>query len=109
MDGDDVWWTVRNDVSGQAAFTDIDDVLQNEALPFLDQLQTNKSILELYESGQVLGFEIDRDESRLLVLAKIGTNDEVQRRLEEYRVRWPGTGAMRRAADFLARFESIKS
>jgi hypothetical protein len=52
---------------------------------------------------------IDRDEARLLLLAKAGANDEVGKRLEEYRARWAKSGAVDRASKFLKDFESIKS
>ena len=109
MPGDDIWWTVRDDASAHAALAEIGEVLRSKALPFLGQLQTDRNILELYETGLVLGFEIERDESRLLLLAKAGMSDEVKKRLEEYRAHWPKTGATERASKFLRDFESIKS
>lgn len=108
-EGDDVWWTVRDERSADAAFAEIYEILQNKALPFLDVLQTGKSILELYETGQFLGVEIERDETRLLLLAKIDAHDEVQKRLEEYRAHWSTTSATGRASKFLKDFGSIKS
>lgn len=107
MQRNDVWWTVRDDVSARLALGDIDDVLRGKALPFLSQLQTDRSILEFYEMGEILGFEIERDETRLILLAKIGANNEVQKRLEEYRARWPKTVGMKRALQFLENFESV--
>jgi len=105
----DKWWTVRDEISGQMALTEIDEVLQSKGLPFLDVLQTNKDILDRYETGEVLGFEIERDETRLLLLAAIGANDEARKRLEEYRTRWPNTGATDRAAKFLKDFEAANA
>jgi transposase len=75
----------------------------------LDVLQTNRNILDLYETGEVLGFEIERDETRLLLLATIGANDEARRRLEEYRAHWPKTGAADRASKFLKDFGAANS
>jgi hypothetical protein len=105
----DKWWTVRDGTSAQIALTEIDEVLQSKGLPFLDGLQTNRNILDLYETGEVLGFEIERDETRLLLLATIGANDEAQKRLEEYRAHWPKTGATDRASKFLKDFEAANS
>jgi Domain of unknown function (DUF4304) len=109
MEVNDKWWTVRDETSAQIALTEIDEVLQGKGLPFLDVLQTNKSILDLYKTGEVLGFEIDRDETRLLLLVFLGANDEAQERLEEYRSHWPKTGATDRASKFLKDFQAANS
>lgn len=57
MEGKDVWWKIRDESSSRAALDDILTVAQLKAL---------------YAGGQVLGFEIDRDEDRLILLAETG-------------------------------------
>ena len=57
-------------------------------------------------SGQVLGWEISRDETRLLLLAEAGVSGEVDERLREYEIRWLPTSAAGRASVFLGKFKS---
>lgn len=57
MEGKDVWWKIRDESSSRAALDDILTVAQLKAL---------------YAGGQVLGFEIDRDEDGLILLAETG-------------------------------------
>jgi hypothetical protein len=44
-----------------------------------------------------------------LLLATTGAHEEVRKRLEEYRTRWPNSGASERATKFLKRFEAANS
>lgn len=48
-----------------------------------------------------MGFEIDRDEDRLILLAETGAVGELMRRLSEYEGRWPLSPANEHAAKFL--------
>jgi hypothetical protein len=82
MQGNDKWWTVLDETSAQIALTEIGEALLNKGIPFLGILESDESILGLYDTGEVLGSEIDRDETRLL-LANIGANDEARKRLED--------------------------
>jgi hypothetical protein len=109
MQGSDKWWTVLDEASAQIALTEIGEALLNKGIPFLEVLQSDQNILGLYDAGEVLGFEIDRDETRLLLLANIGANDEARKCLEQYRNRWPKTGATDRASKFLKAFASANS
>lgn len=89
MEGKDVWWKIRDESSSRAALDDILTVAQLKAL---------------YAGGQVSGFEIDRDEDRLILLAETGAVRLMQR-LSEYEGRWPLSPANERASKFLQRFK----
>lgn len=90
MEGKDVWWKIRDESSSRAALDDILTVAQLKAL---------------YAGGQVLGFEIDRDEDGLILLAETGAVGELMQRLSEYEGRWPLSPANERASKFLQRFK----
>lgn len=90
MEGKDVWWKIRDESSSRAALDDILTVAQLKAL---------------YAGGQVLGFEIDREEDRLILLADMGAVGELRQRLSEYEGRWPLSPANERASKFLQRFK----
>lgn len=90
MEGKDVWWKIRDESSSRAALDDILTVAQLKAL---------------YAGGQVLGFEIDRDEDRLILLAETGAVGELMQRLSEYEGRWPLSPASERASKFLQRLK----
>lgn len=90
MEGKDVWWKIRDESSSWAALDDILTVAQLKAL---------------YAGGQVLGFEIDRDEDRLILLAETGAVGELMQRLSEYEGRWPLSPANEPASKFLQRFK----
>jgi hypothetical protein len=107
MQRNDVWWAVRDDSSARSALVELVDTPQNEGLPFLDSLQTDKDILQLFGTGQVLGFEMNRDETRLLLLAETGAGSkEVRQRLDDYEAHWLPTGATERASKFLRAFKN---
>jgi hypothetical protein len=104
MHSSDVWWAVRDEASARIAYDEVTVVLGAKGLPFFDSLTTNKEILKLFDAGQVLGFEIDRDEVRLLLLAEEGIKAELRHRLCEYEARWPLSPATERASRFLREF-----
>ena len=105
MGGKDVWWKIRDESSARAALDDILTVAQLKGIPFLDILSSAKEILALYAGGQVLGFEIDRDEDRLILLAETGAVGELMQRLSEYEGHWSLSPANERASKFLQRFK----
>ena len=105
MEGKDVWWKIRDESSARAALDDILTVVQLKGIPFLDILTSAKEILALYAGGQVLGFEIDRDEDRLILLAETGAVGELMQHLSEYEGHWPLSPANERASKFLQRFK----
>jgi hypothetical protein len=103
----DKWWPVSDAASADAAIADVTSILKMNAIPFLDGLLTNDQILELYSSGSVLGFEIDRDEAQLVLAAQSGQLSEVEDLLQRYEQRWLTSGAHKRASDFCNRFCDI--
>jgi hypothetical protein len=88
MDERDKWWTIRTQTSAQTALEEVLTVISSKGISFLDTLTSAKDILTLYGAGQVLGFEIDRDEERLVLLAEVGATEECRERLNEYQARW---------------------
>jgi hypothetical protein len=107
MEGKDVWWAIRDESSAQVALNEALGVTRARGIPFLDALTSGNEILHLYDTGQVLGFEIDRDEDRLILLAETGDGHQIQQRLRAYEARWPATPATERASRFLNRFKEI--
>jgi hypothetical protein len=105
MEGKDIWWAIRDESSAEVALNETLAVVRTKGIPFLDALTSGKEILHLYDTGEVLGFEIDRDEDRLILLAETGDGQQTQERLREYEARWPATPAGDRASRFLSRFK----
>lgn len=103
----DLWWEIRDESSARLALREITEVLGAKGVPFLDSLSTNKKILQFYDAGQVLGFEIDRDEARLLLLAESGASAELRERLDEYQAHWSLSPASERASKFLKEFKDV--
>lgn len=106
VDQNDVWWSLRDQPSAREALGEILEILTVKGIPFLDQLQTDSGILRLYDSGLVLGMEIDRDETRVLLLAGAGSHEKAAQRLTEYETRWVSSRAGGRASAFLAKFKN---
>ena len=52
-----------------------------------------------------MGFEIDRDEDRLILLAETSAVGELMQRLSEYEGHWPLSPPNERASKFLQRFK----
>ena len=52
-----------------------------------------------------MGFEIDRDEDHLILLAETGAVGELMQRLSEYEGHWPLSPANERASKLLQRFK----
>ena len=105
MEGKDIWWKIRDESSAQAALDDTLTVARLKGIPFLDILTSAKEILALYAGGQVLGFQIDRDEDRLIVLAETGAVGELMQRLSEYEGHWPLSRANEHVSKFLQRLK----
>jgi hypothetical protein len=102
----DVWWKVHDAPSAQTARREITEVFHTNAISFLDEIKTNDDMIRLFESGQVLGFEIDRDETWLVLLAELGDSAELRERLDDYERRWPLSPAAERASKFLTDLKS---
>jgi hypothetical protein len=105
IEGKDVWWPIRDESSAQVALSETLAAINAKGIPFLDAVTSGNQILHLYHTGKVLGFEIDRDEERLILLAETGAGQQTQERLREYEARWPATGAAERSSRFLSHFK----
>jgi Domain of unknown function (DUF4304) len=102
----DLWWSSRHDDSFTEAIVAISVGLSEKVIPFLDRLQTNAGVLALYETGKVMGFEIDRDETRAVLVAHSGLENEASQLVMTYAERWLPGAASRRATDFLAAYRA---
>jgi hypothetical protein len=106
-DENDLWWRLKDDASARQALDEILQMLISKGIPFLNTLQADSALLEFYGTGLALGFEINRDETRLLLLAGAGVQDMVQQRLGDYQVSWISSAAKARASAFLAKFKIV--
>lgn len=97
----DYWWTIRDEQSAMDAYTAIIGSLDSRDISFLNSLQSDIGILEMYSSNQVLGFQIDADETRLVLLGHMGRNEDAAARLKHYEIDWVPTAAVERAKRFL--------
>jgi hypothetical protein len=104
MEKSDIWWTLKDEEDGEKARAAITDSLGSAGIPFLDSLNSDEEILAFYTSGGTMGFEIDRDELRLVLLASLAKRDEAQQRLTEYESRWLASGAATRASAFVQKY-----
>jgi hypothetical protein len=102
MEQNDVWWTSNDGDEFRKAFAADSICLSEKAIPFLNGLDTDEGILALYDTGMVMGFEIDRDETRAVLLARVGLKDQAFERIREYAAKWPFSLASKRAERFLA-------
>jgi hypothetical protein len=102
----DLWWDISDEGTAIAAFTAISAVLDAKANLLLNQLCTNQGILNYYASGKVMGFEINRDEARLILLSVTGRYSEARTRRNEYESKWVPAATSERANAFLQRLKS---
>lgn len=102
--GNDLWWTIRDESSARLALDELVKILGDNGVRFFDSLTTNSGILAVYKTGEHFGFEIDRDEARLVLLAETGASDEARQRVHEYDARWPRSPAAERASKFLSKY-----
>lgn len=102
----DVWWTSKDDHDFERAKAEIASCLSEKGIPLLDGLRSDDGILALYDTGMVMGFEIDRDESRAVLLASMGFRDRACELLKQYEAKWPLTAASKRAKNFVAEFRA---
>ena len=100
----DCWWSSNEGDDFRAAFTTIATGLSENAIPFLNGLDTDRGILALYETGRVVGFEIDRDETRAVLVANLGMSHEALERIKHYALRWEPGATSNRAKKFLATY-----
>jgi hypothetical protein len=102
----DVWWTSSEGDDFRGALAAISSGLSEKAIPLLNGLNTDRGILALYDTGIVMGFEIDRDETRAVLLERLGLKDQASERIREYEAKWPSSLASGRAGKFLADFKA---
>ena len=72
----------------------------------LDRLKSDNGILAFYDTGEIRGFEIDRHETRAVLLAGLGRRDQACDWLKEYEKRWLLSPASERAKKFVAEFRA---
>jgi hypothetical protein len=100
----DLWWTSNDGDEFRSALATISVALSEKAIPLLHGLSTNQGILAYYETGMVSGFEIDRDETRLVLLAYLGMKERAASRIAEYEGKWLPAATSRRAKKFLENY-----
>jgi hypothetical protein len=98
----DLWWSSAEGDDFRSAFTAITSGLSEKAIPFLKGLDTETGILALYSTGLVMGFEIDRDETRVVLAAHLGLKHEASEQIQSYEARWAPGPTSKRANQFLA-------
>gem|GEM_PF-6391163 len=102
----DYWWTIRDEQSAMNAYNAIVSSLDSRDIAFLNSLQSDIGILELYNSNQVFGFQIDADETRLVLLGHLGQDKDASERLRHYEIDWVPTAAVERAKRFLGSYRA---
>jgi hypothetical protein len=102
----DHWWSSNDGDHFRSALTAITARLSETDLPFLNALGTDREILALYDTGLVMGFEIDRDETRAVLAAHLGLSHEAFDRSKGYEAMWLPGAASKRAEMFLASFRA---
>jgi hypothetical protein len=102
----DLWWSSNEADDFQSALRAITTGLAEKALPFMSGLDTDAGILTLYGTGLVMGFEIDRDETRAVLTSHLGLTHEASQRIESYEARWASGPTSKRANSFLAAYNA---
>jgi hypothetical protein len=99
----DTWWTLEDDSSAGAALSEILGIVKIKGVSHLDSLRTCADILRFYDSGGTGGFEIERNEARIVLLAETGRMEDAIQGLREYE-KWLEGPAVARVSAFLASF-----
>lgn len=102
----DIWWTFNDGDEFESTMAAITSGLSEKAIPLLNGLTTDSGVLAFYDTGSIMGFEIDRDEARAVLLAAMGMRDEAYERLKEYEAQWLRTAASERAQKFVSDFKN---
>jgi hypothetical protein len=102
----DLWWSSNEADDFQSALRAITTGLSEKAMPLLNGLDTDAGILTLYNTGLVMGFEIDRDETRAVLTSHLGLIYEASQLIERYEARWAGGPTSKRANNFLAAYNA---
>ena len=98
----DTWWTSQRGDEFRSAYADLTSALTDKALPLFDSLKENRGILSLYATGTIMGFEIDRDETKTVLFACLGMTHEAADSARQYELRYSSSPAADRAQKFLA-------
>jgi hypothetical protein len=98
----DTWWTSQLGDEFRSAYANLMSALTDKALPLFDSLKDNGGILSLYATGTIMGFEIDRDETKTVLFACLGMTHEAADSARQYELRYSSSPAADRAQKFLA-------
>ena len=60
----------------------------------------------MYGTGMVMGFEIDRDETRAVLVAHLGLSQEAHEALMQYEAKWVPDATSKRAKLFLTKYRN---
>lgn len=76
-DGEDVWWSLTPGVSSRLIADEVETLLNDRVLPFLERFRTEVALLqELERGGDLPGFGAMRERCRAVLLAKAGRKPE---------------------------------
>lgn len=102
----DLWWSSNEGDDFRGALAAISTHLTETDVPFLTGLNSDREILALYGTGLVMGFEIDRDETKAVLAAHQGLCDETSQLIKNYETRWVPGPTAKRANNFLAAYRT---
>jgi len=102
----DLWWSSNEGDDFRNALTAISSRLTETDVPFLTGLNSDREILALYSTGLVMGFEIDRDETKTVLAAHLGLRDEASQLIKNYESRWVPGPTAKRANNFLVAYRA---
>ena len=96
----DTWWSSRHGVEFRSAYAELTSALTDRALPLFDGLKDNRGILSLYATGVIMGFEIDRDETRTVLFVHMGMAKEAADSAKQFELRWSSSPVADRERNF---------
>ena len=102
----DLWWSSNEDALFRSVLTAITTHLSETDLPLLSGLDSDRGILAMYSTGKVMGFEIDRDETRAVLFGHLGLDREAREALIQYEAKWVPAATSRRAELFLKSYRN---
>jgi hypothetical protein len=83
-DDEPIWWSLKPGVSSRLIVTELQKLLEDPVLPFLDRFRSEAALLEELENGDALpGFSAMRARCRAVLLTKNGRKEEAARVLDE--------------------------
>lgn len=79
-DGEPVWWSLKPGVSSKLIAGEVEAVLKDPVLPFLERFRTESELLGELEQGAALpGFAAMRERCRATLLARRGRRDDARK------------------------------